>query len=137
MLIAKTVLRIRWGHAGSRLVKAIPRNLKPSRKSVRKAIWAQEWALDCNRTVCKPLPRTGPFQERPSPLKIQHEALPRRDRRWMTRIHARTMPRDFKSCVAIMRKGAIDYNIMLFQLYSHLHAVRNDAGTSGVIVSVG
>jgi len=87
MLVVETVVRIRREHANGRPIKAIARDLKLSRKSVRKAVRAREGAFDYNRTV-QPFPRTGPFQERLQTVLIQNEGLPRRDRLRMTRIHA-------------------------------------------------
>ena len=87
MFVVETVVRIRREHAGGKPIKAIARDLKLSRKSVRKAIRAREGAFDYNRTV-QPFPRMGPFQERLQTLLIQNEDLPRRDRLRMTRIHA-------------------------------------------------
>ncbi len=58
---------------------AIARDLRLSRKVVRKAIWAPEGAFDYRRTV-QPLPRLGPFQERLDVLLTESEARHRRDR---------------------------------------------------------
>ena len=85
MLVVETVVRIRREHANGKPIKAIARDLKLSRKSVRKAIRAPEGAFDYSRTV-QPFPRMGPFQERLQTLLIQNEDLPRRDRLRMTRI---------------------------------------------------
>jgi hypothetical protein len=87
MFVVETVVRIRREQAGGKPIKAIARDLKLSRKSVRKAIRAREGAFDYHRTV-QPFPRMGPFQERLQTLLIQNEGLPRRDRLRMTRIHA-------------------------------------------------
>jgi len=60
MLVVETVVRIRREHAGG---KAIARDLRLSRKVVRKAIRAPEGAFDYHRAV-QPLPRIGPYRER-------------------------------------------------------------------------
>jgi transposase len=86
MLVVETVVRIRRGHAGGKSIKAIARDLKLSRKVVRKAIRGSEGAFDYHRTV-QPLPRIGPFQERLDTLLTENEARARRDRLRMTRIH--------------------------------------------------
>ena len=86
MLVVETVVRIRREHAGGKPIKAIARDLKLSRKVVRKAIRAPEGAFDYHRTV-QPLPRIGPFQERLDTLLTENEDRPRRDRLRMTRIH--------------------------------------------------
>lgn len=86
MLVVETVCRIRREHADGKPIKAIARDLRLSRKVVRKAIRAPEGALDYRRKV-QPLPRFGPFQERLDVLLTENEARPRRDRLRMTRIH--------------------------------------------------
>ena len=63
MLVVETVCRIRREHADGKPIKAIARDLRLSRKVVRKAIRAPEGAFDYRRKV-QPLPRLGPFQER-------------------------------------------------------------------------
>lgn len=56
MLVVETVVRIRREHANGKAIKAIARDLRLSRKVVRKAIRAPEGAFDYHRTV-QPLPR--------------------------------------------------------------------------------
>ena len=55
MLVVETVVRIRREHAGGKPIKAIARDLRLSRKVVRKAIRAPEGAFDYHRSV-QPLP---------------------------------------------------------------------------------
>ena len=105
MLVVETVVRIRREHAGGKPIKAIARDLKLSRKSVRKAIRAPEGAFDYNRTV-QPLPRLGPFQEQLETLLTQNEGLPRRDRLRMTRIHALLHGEGFEGSYDAVRRYA-------------------------------
>ena len=105
MFVVETVVRIRREHAGGKPIKAIARDLKLSRKSVRKAIRAREGAFDYNRTV-QPFPRMGPFQERLQTLLIQNEGLPRRDRLRMTRIHALLRGEGFEGSYDAVRRYA-------------------------------
>jgi len=86
MLVVETVVRIRREHVGGKGIREIARDLRLSRKVVRKAINAPEGAFGYHRTV-QPLPRIGPFQERLDTLLIENEARHRRDRLRMTRIH--------------------------------------------------
>ena len=86
MLILETVVRIRREHADGKSIKAIARDLRLSRKVVRKAIRAPEAGFAYQRTV-QPLPRLGPFQERLDALLVENEARPRRERLRMTRVH--------------------------------------------------
>ena len=71
MLILETVVRIRREHADGKSIKAIARDLRVSRKVVRKAIRAPEAGFAYRRSV-QPLPRIGPFQERlgSGPIKL-------------------------------------------------------------------
>jgi len=86
MLVVETVVRIRREHAAGKAIKAIARDLKLSRKVVRKAVRAPEGAFAYRRGV-QPFPRLGPFKERLDVLLTQNEARARRDRLRMTRIH--------------------------------------------------
>jgi hypothetical protein len=61
MLVLETVLRIRREHANGKPIKAIARDLRLSRKVVRKAIRSPESTFDYQRRCS--LPRLGPFQE--------------------------------------------------------------------------
>ena len=51
MLVVETVVRIRREHAGGKPMRAIARDLRLSRKVVRKAIGAAEGAFTYHRTV--------------------------------------------------------------------------------------
>jgi transposase len=86
MLILETVVRIRREHADGKSIKAIARDLRLSRKVVRKAIRTPAACFAYQRAV-QPLPRLGPFQKRLEALLVENEARPRRERLRMTRIH--------------------------------------------------
>jgi len=86
MLVLETVVRIRREHADGKSIKAIARDLRLSRKVVRKAIRTPAECFAYQRTV-QPLPRLGPFQKRLEALLVENEARPRRERLRMTRIH--------------------------------------------------
>ncbi len=73
MLVVETVVRVRRDYAGGKPIKAIARDLRLSRKVVRKAIRAPEGSFDYHRSV-QPLPRIGPFQERLDTLLTENEA---------------------------------------------------------------
>lgn len=60
MLVVQTVVRIWREHANGKAIKAIARDLRLSRKVVRKAIRAPEGAFDY-RCKVQPLRRLGPF----------------------------------------------------------------------------
>ncbi len=102
MLVVETVVRIRREHAGG---KAIARDLRLSRKVVRKAIRAPEGVFDYHRSV-QPLPRIGPFQERLDALLRENEARHRRDRLRMTRIHDLLRREGFEGSYDAVRRYA-------------------------------
>jgi transposase len=85
MLVVETVVRIRREHAAGKAIKAIARELRLSRKVVRKAIRAPEGAFSYQRTS-QPLPKIGPIRERLDQLLAQNQARPGRDRLRLTRI---------------------------------------------------
>ena len=105
MLVVETVVRIRREHAGGKPIKAIARDLRLSRKVVRKAIRAPEGAFDYHRSV-QPLPRIGPFQERLDTLLMENEARHRRDRLRMTRIHDLLRREGFEGSYDAVRRYA-------------------------------
>ena len=57
MLVVETIVRIRREHASGKAIKAIARDLRLSRKVVRKAIRAPEGAFDYRRNRCPGLGR--------------------------------------------------------------------------------
>ena len=85
MLVVETVVRIRREYAAGKPMKAIARDLRLSRKVVRKAIRAPEGAFTYRREV-QPLPKIGPFRDRLDVLLAENEVRPRRDRLRMTRV---------------------------------------------------
>ena len=105
MLVVETVVRIRREYAGGKPIKAIARDLRLSRKVVRKAIRAPEGAFDYHRAV-QPLPRIGPFQERLDALLVENEARHRRDRLRMTRIHDLLLREGFEGSYDAVRRYA-------------------------------
>ena len=105
MLVVETIVRIRREHASGKAIKAIARDLRLSRKVVRKAIRAPEGAFDYRRTV-QPLPRLGPFQERLDTLLAENEARHRRDRLRMTRIHDLLCREGFEGSYDAVRRYA-------------------------------
>ena len=79
MLIVETIARIRRAHfVQGKPIKAICRDLRLSRKVVRKAIRAEEGAFSYQRTT-QPFPKIGPVRDRLVQLLTENEARPRRD----------------------------------------------------------
>ncbi len=85
MLVVETVVRIRREHAAGKAIKAIARDLRLSRKVVRKAIRGEEGAFSYQRAT-QPFPKLGPARERLDRLLAENEARPRRERLKVTRI---------------------------------------------------
>ncbi len=116
MLVVETVVRVRREHAAGKGIKAIARDLKLSRKVVRKAIRGSEGAFSYKRRV-QPAPKIGPFQERLSALLEENEKRPRRDRLRMTRVHDLLLRegiegsydavRRFTACWRLERRGGL------------------------------
>ena len=71
MLVVETVVRIRREHAAGKAIKAIARDLRLSRKVVRKAIRAEEGAFSYQRTT-QPFPKIGPVRERLEQLLVEN-----------------------------------------------------------------
>jgi transposase len=105
MLVVETVVRIRREHAGGKPIKEIARDLRLSRKVIRKAIRSPEGAFDYHRLV-QPLPRIGPFQRRLDTLLAENEARHRRDRLRMTRIHDLLLREGFEGSYDAVRRYA-------------------------------
>ena len=85
MLVVETVVRIRREYAAGKAIKAICRDLRLSRKVVRKAIRSEEGAFSYQRTT-QPFPKIGPVRERLEQLLTENEARLSRDRLKLTRI---------------------------------------------------
>jgi transposase len=79
MLCVETVVRIRREYAGGKAIKAICRDLKVSRRVVRKAIRGETGAFEYHRAT-QPFPKLEPYRERLEVLLAQNDALPKRDR---------------------------------------------------------
>ena len=110
MLILETVVRVRREHAEGKSIKAISRDLRLSRKVVRKAIRAPEAEFTYRRAV-QPLPRIGPFQERLDTLLVENEARPRRERVRMTRLHDLLLREGFEGSYDAVRRYVARWKI--------------------------
>ncbi len=86
MLVVETIARIRREHRDGKPIKAIARDLRLSRNTVRKAVRTPDADASYERKE-QHRPQTGPFSARLEELLEQNEGLPRRDRLRMTRIH--------------------------------------------------
>jgi len=86
MLVVETIARIRRAHfVDGKPIKAICRELKISRKVVRKVLRSGETAFEYERSV-QPLPKIGPFKEQLEGLLASNAAKPGRERLTMIRV---------------------------------------------------
>ena len=106
MLIVETVVRVRREHASGKPIKAIARDLKLSRKVVRKAIRSPEGAFTYKREV-QPLPKIGPFRAQLDRLLEENEGRLRRDRLRMTRIWDLLAREGYDGSYAAVRRYAL------------------------------
>jgi transposase len=86
MLVVETIARIRRAHfVDGKPIKAICRELKISRKVVRKVLRSGETAFEYERSV-QPLPKIGPFKAQLEELLASNAAKPGRERLTMIRV---------------------------------------------------
>jgi transposase len=86
MLVVETIAKIRRAHfAQGKTIKAICRELKVSRKVVRKVLRSGATAFEYERTV-QPLPRIGPWKDDLDRLLASNEAKAARERLTLIRI---------------------------------------------------
>jgi transposase len=86
MLVVETIAKIRRAHfAQGKTIKAICRELKVSRKVVRKVLRTGATAFEYERTV-QPLPRIGPWKDDLDRLLASNEAKVARERLTLIRI---------------------------------------------------
>jgi len=101
----ETVVRIRREFAGGKAIKAICRDLKLSRKVVRKAIRCEEGAFGYRREN-QSFPQLGPFRTELEALLAQNEALPKKDRLTVMRMWDLLERRGFKGSYDAVRRYA-------------------------------
>ena len=86
MLVVETIAKIRRAHfVQGKSIKAISRELKVSRKVVRKVLRSGATAFEYERGV-QPLPKLGPWKEELERLLAANEAKPVRERLTLMRI---------------------------------------------------
>src|SRR5882757_6266615 len=86
MLVLETVAKIRRAYlVQKKTIKAICRELRVSRKVVRKVLRSDATAFHCERGE-RPLPRIGPWQDTLDQMLASNEAKPGRERLTLIRI---------------------------------------------------
>ena len=86
MLVVETIAKIRRAYfVQGKAIKAICRELRVSRKAVRKVLRSNETVFEYARTV-QPQPKVGPWREELDGLLAANAARPRRERLTLTRI---------------------------------------------------
>jgi transposase len=124
MLVVETVVRIRREYAAGKPIKAISRDLKLSRKVVRKAIRAEEGAFSYQRAT-QPFPKIGPVRERLEQLLAENEARPRRDRLKLTRVWDLLVREGYEGSYCSVRRYAARWRL-------ETKAAPGDGGTAFV-----
>jgi transposase len=86
MLVVETIAKIRRAHfVQGKSIKAICRELKVSRKVVRKVLRSGATAFEYERSV-QPLPRIGPWKAELDEVLARNEAKPARERLTLIRV---------------------------------------------------
>ena len=86
MLIVETIARIRRAHfVQGKPIKAICRELKISRKVVRKVLRSGETAFEYERTV-QPMPKIGPYKDELDRILVGNESKAARERLTLIRV---------------------------------------------------
>jgi transposase len=86
MLVVETIAKIRRAHfVQEKSIKAICRELKVSRKVVRKVLRSGATAFEYERSV-QPLPRIGPWKAELDEVLARNEAKPARERLTLIRV---------------------------------------------------
>jgi transposase len=105
MLCVETVVRIRREYAGGKAIKAICRDLKLSRKVVRKSIRSEEVAPAYQRRD-RPFPKLGAFRDQLDLMLAENEARPKRDRLTTMRVWDLLERQGFKGSYDAVRRYA-------------------------------
>jgi transposase len=106
MLVVETIAKIRRAYFGQgKKIKAICRELRVSRKVVRKVIRSGETEFLYERDD-QPLPRIGPFQEELDKLLAVNEAKPSRERLTLVRIFEELRGRGYAGGYDAVRRYA-------------------------------
>ena len=86
MLVVETIAKIRRAYFQQKqAIKTISRELKVSRKAIRKAIRSEATEFRSERSV-QPMPKIGPLRERLDELLLANERKPRRERLTLVRL---------------------------------------------------
>ena len=106
MLVVETVAKIRRAYfAQGKKIKAICRELRVSRKVVRKVVRSEETEFHYERDD-QPLPRIGPWQEDLDALLAGNEAKPSRERLTLIRIFEELRGRGYAGGYDAIRRYA-------------------------------
>ena len=86
MLVVETIAKIRLAYFSRKMtIKAICRDLRVSRKVVRKVIRSQATQFHYQRDV-QPQPKIGPWRERLDSLLLENDGKPARERLTLIRV---------------------------------------------------
>src|ERR1700733_10199822 len=100
MLVVETIAKIRLAYFSRKMtIKAICRDLRVSRKVVRKVIRSQATEFCYQRDV-QPQPKIGPWRERLNSLLLENDGKPARERLTLIRV--------FEQSHALSSEGGYD-----------------------------
>ena len=104
MLMVETIARIRRAHlVQSKSIKAIGRELRVSRKVVRKLLRSEGTDLHYEREQ-QPMPRLGAWHDELDKLLVVNEARPSRRRRTLIRVFEALRGMDYEGGYDAMRQ---------------------------------
>ena len=106
MLVVETVAKIRRAYfVQGKAIKAICRELRVSRKVVRKVVRSEETEFHYEREE-QPLPRIGPWQEEIDKLLAGNEAKASRERLTLIRVFEELRGREYEGGYDAVRRYA-------------------------------
>jgi transposase len=109
MLVVETIAKIRRAYfAQGKSIKAICRELRVSRKAVRKVVRSEATEFHYQRKA-QSLPRIGPWQENLDRLLASNEAKPRRERLTLVRVFEQLRGLGYEGGYDAVRRYARDW----------------------------
>ena len=106
MLVVETIAKIRLAYFSRKMtIKAICRDLRVSRKVVRKVIRSQATEFHYQRDV-QPQPKIGPWRERLDLLLLENDGKPARERLTLIRVFEELRALGFEGGYDAVRDGS-------------------------------
>ena len=107
MLVVETIAKIRRAYFSlGKSIKEICRDLRVSRKVVRKVIRSNATEFDYERST-QPLPKIGPWRERLDSLLLENQGKPARERLTLVRLFEELSAFGYSGSYAAVRRYAL------------------------------